>query len=207
MSQVSEEIDLKTEQRKEEKKEELLLVKQASAGNRESFKILVERYQGRAMALALNIMRNRQDAEDVVQESFVKAYLALKTFEMNSSFYTWLYRIVHNMAIDYKRKLQRQSKYEVDTQIETDDGTISFQPAAPAQNQPDRQFSSKEGLVVLKDAFEQLSPDQQEVLRLREFDGCSYKQISKALGVSEGTVMSRIFYARKKLQESIGLLV
>ena len=202
MSQVVSEIDLKVVQ----KKEEQLLIKQAAAGDRESFRVLVERYQSRAMALALNIMRNKQDAEDVVQESFVKAYLALKTFEMTSSFYTWLYRIVHNMAIDYKRKLQRHSKHEIRASVNAESDILEqIQPAAPEQEQPEKQLASKQGVAVLKKAFEGLSVDQQEVLRLREFDGCSYKQISKALGVSEGTVMSRIFYARKKLQETLGV--
>ena len=89
---------------KANQKEELSLVKKAASGDKQAFQVLVERYQARVYYVALNIMKNHEDAEEVLQEAFVKAYFAISKFKGESSFYTWLYRIVRNMAIDVKRK-------------------------------------------------------------------------------------------------------
>lgn len=185
-----------------QKLEEADWVTRASTGDRDAFRLLVERYQSRAMALAFEILRNRSDAEDVVQESFVKAFFALKDFERNSSFYTWLYRIVHNMAIDYRRKIQRRGKNEIDISRQSVDGeSQELQIAGPASLEPERQVSANQEIQRLDRAFQALPLDSREVLRLRELEGCSYKQIARILKITPGTVMSRLFYARKKLQD------
>lgn len=94
--------------RKESQREEKLLVRKSLDGDKDAYRELMERYQDRVYRLAFEVLRNPEDAEDVVQESFVKAYLSLKNFRGQASFYTWLYRIVYNMAIDYKRRITRR---------------------------------------------------------------------------------------------------
>ncbi len=185
------------------KLEEAAWIDRASAGDKDAFRLLVERYQGRAMALAYEILKSRSDAEDVVQESFVKAFFALKDFERNSSFYTWLYRIVHNMAIDYRRKINRRTRNEISANqpVNEESSAPQIQIPAPGQEMPDRQVAAREELLIMNQAFQELPNDHREILRLRELEGFSYQQISRILKITPGTVMSRLFYARKKLQD------
>ena len=180
-----------------DRQQELALVRSTMSGNKDAFRQLVEAYQQRAFRVAYDVLRNQQDAEDVVQESFVKAYLSLHSFKGDSSFYTWLYRIVFNMAIDVKRKITRSGRHVVVDDI----GSLSEEPVSSGVNRPDRQVSGQEELGILAKAMDELSEDQRQVLMLREVDGLSYEEISAALDIKEGTVMSRLFYARKRLHE------
>lgn len=180
------------------------LVKRAINKDRDAYKILVERYQGRAFALAYRILQSREDAEDVVQESFVKAYLSLSSFKGQSSFYTWLYRIVRNMTIDVKRKTSRQSKREVDV------GDVSFERIQESEtlfvkqeSGPEEDLMRKEQRKRIVDALSGISEEHRSVIILREVDGLDYQQIADVTGVSKGTIMSRLHYARKKLQGAL----
>jgi RNA polymerase sigma-70 factor (ECF subfamily) len=184
------------------------LVKRAQEKDREAYRILVERYQSRAYSLAFSILKNKQDAEDVVQESFVKVYLSIGKFKGESSFYTWLYRIVRNMSIDVKRKLNREKTH----QPESDNISIADQAAANAvqSNQtysPDYELLRKEKARRIAEVLNDISEEHRTVIILREVDGMDYKQISQVTGVSKGTIMSRLHYARKKLQQGLADLV
>lgn len=180
------------------------LVAASRKGDRDAYRTLVERYHKRVFSLAFEIMQSREDAEDVTQEAFVKAYLSLRHFKGDSTFYTWLYRIAYNMAIDLRRKHQRRGYRE---SAEYQDDRTGEDNAAPISS--DRftsQFDTmmrKEEQDKIRVAMAGLSEDHRTVIVLREVDGLSYDEIADMLGISKGTVMSRLFYARKRLQKEL----
>lgn len=183
------------------KQEEALLIKDAIAGNDLAFKQLFDRYYHKAYSLAFQIMRNHEDAEEVLQESFVKAYFALKNFQGNSSFYTWLYRIVRNMAIDVKRKLSIRLQAAPN---ESDENRLSSDGEHSALIQgPERILQNKQDIERLKQVLERIKPEQRQILIMREVDGLSYEEIAAQTRLNSGTVMSRLFYARKALESEL----
>jgi len=176
----------------------------AKRGDQDAFRHLVEMYQGRIYALCYGMLQNREEALDVVQESFVKAWKSLKRFKEESSFYTWLYRIASNMCLDYLRKRARRGIHEsldvdlndphqTDKKMTRDVEDESADPVKPID-------SANLGKAI-QWAIRQLPSDQQTVIVLREIEGLSYSEIAKTMKIRVGTVMSRLFYARKKLQE------
>jgi RNA polymerase sigma-70 factor (ECF subfamily) len=184
---------------------DLEVIQRIRDGDTEAFRLLVERYQGRAHRLALRVLRDEEAARDAVQDAFVKAYSALGRFEGRSSFFTWFYRLVMNQCLDAKRrnKSAREQAYEEGGGIELEpeasfnpvpevDG-VSFAPAATLMR--------KELLAHLAAAVEQLPEAARETLLLREVEGLSYAEIAKALGIPKGTVMSRLHYARRQMQK------
>lgn len=189
------------------------LVAATLSGEREAYRTLVERYQGRMMRMALEILKNQEDAEDVVQESFVKAFLSLDKFKGESSFFTWLYRITHNMAVDLQRRQQRRGgqHFEYKEQISVSRDVVPGQneaeseisPAVQNVEGPHEALVRKQTASRLDKAFAELSDEHRAVITLREVDGLDYEEISHALGVPRGTVMSRLFYARKALQRAL----
>jgi RNA polymerase sigma-70 factor (ECF subfamily) len=185
------------------KKQDQELVALTREGNKQAYRMLVERYQSRAYAIAFEILRSREDAQDVVQEAFVKAYLSIKKFEGKASFYTWLYRIVYNLAIDYKRKLSRRGggprEYDEHTS-DSQDGVLRFSAAV---RDPQEALYSKEQALRIQEVLASISEEHRTVVMLREIEGMSYEDIAKTLNISKGTVMSRLHYARKKLQEGL----
>ncbi len=171
------------------------LIRRTLSGKKEAFRTLVERYQDRAYRIAYDLLKSEEDARDIVQESFVKAFLSLDKFRQDSSFYTWFYRIVYNMAIDYKRKLVRRGGDPVEYQEEGMNISGSFSS-----------YSQKPGQDPQKAAIDKqeigLNDEQRATIRLREVDGLSYEEIATVTGVSKGTVMSRLHYARKNLEKA-----
>ena len=175
-------------------------VRRALQGDREGFRALVEAYQGRIFRLVLQVIHSREDAEDIVQESFVKAYLSLNTFKGQSSFYTWLYRIAYNMAIDYQRRSSRRGG----APVELDEVHQTVTPADPGNiDGPQDMLVRKEQAARISKVMGELSEDHRVVITLREIDGLSYDEIAEVTGVSKGTVMSRLHYARKKMQDAL----
>ncbi|MCB0317916.1 MAG: sigma-70 family RNA polymerase sigma factor [Bdellovibrionales bacterium] len=181
--------------------EEKELVRLATAGDKDAFRQLVERYQNRAFTIAFSITKSHEEAEDIVQESFVKAYLSLKKFKGESSFYTWLYRIVYNMSIDATRRKARRGGESLEFDESRDAGEISGQAVVGSVENPQEAYLRNETGNRIQNAINQLSEEHRTVIVLREFDGMSYDEISDVLGISRGTVMSRIHYARKYLQK------
>jgi RNA polymerase sigma-70 factor (ECF subfamily) len=175
------------------------LVERARRGDREAFRVLVERYQRKVAALAVGMLRNREDALDVVQDTFTKAYQSLDKFKGDSSFYTWIYRIGVNLCIDHQR---RESRY-VQATGESDDLGDEVAPPSAEDLERDEPFElarSSEIGVHLVEAINELTPEHRAVILLREVDGLSYEEISQALDCPKGTVMSRLHYARRHLQ-------
>lgn len=170
------------------------LVQRCQAGEPNAFQELVSRYHQKVYMVILGLLRNREDAQEVAQETFFRAYRKINSFQGNSSFYTWIYRIAVNMSIDAQR---RQKRNPLDFHASMDD-------VLEAQNEvakdPFRDVQDKELREKLVQAIDDLTPEHKAVIVLRTIEGRSYKDIGEILGCSEGTVMSRLHYARKKLQ-------
>jgi len=181
------------------------IIARAKAGDHEAFRVLVERYQGRAYRLALRIMGDEDLAQDVVQEAFLKAYGSLGRFEGRSKFYTWLYRLVFNLCIDTKRRDRSLAQVEwseeqaLDVAPEAGAAGIGHPDAAS----PSRELERKELRELMTYAIEALPEDARRTLVLREVDGLSYAEIAQSLGVPKGTVMSRLHYARRRVRAAL----
>jgi RNA polymerase sigma-70 factor (ECF subfamily) len=178
-------------------------IARARSGDHEGFRILVDRYQGRAFRLARRVLRDEETARDAVQEALLKAYASLDRFEGRSSFYTWLYRLVMNQCLDLKRR-DRSNR-----QVDWDDGDPveaagALQPppeVAGVRFAPAAEVMRKELRELVSEAIEQLPGDARQTLLMREVDGLSYAEIAKAQGIPKGTVMSRLHYARRRVRE------
>lgn len=178
------------------------LVLAARKGDRDAFKTLFERYHRRAYALAFGVLRHTDDALDVVQDAFIKAHKYLDKFEGNSSFYTWLYRIVMNLAIDHLRKHRRVKPVELDESRVEADADATLLPRILGGN-PGRALMDKQIRARIDAALEELSDNHRAVLVMRELEGLSYEEMAQAMNCSKGTIMSRLFHARKNMQKRL----
>ena len=181
-------------------------VARARAGDHEAFRVLVERYQTRVFRLALRILRDEELARDAVQETFVKVYGALRKFEGRSGFYTWLYRLAYNQCLDMRRRDRFGSRVSLIEERALEQAANEEIPAAPLQAQlagPGLEYERSELRQLLSDAIATLPEDARNTFVLRDVDGLSYAEIAEVLGIPKGTVMSRLHYARRKLQESL----
>ena len=184
------------------------LVERARKGDRDAFRELVERYQRKIATLALGMLRNREDALDVVQETFTKAFQSLDRFKGDASFYTWAYRIAVNLCIDHQR---REAKMPVASPEPHESADRAVDPVAllvdgAEQGDPFQRTLDSEIAGRLSAAIAELTPEHRAVILLREVDGLSYEEISRVLDCPKGTVMSRLHYARRQLQERLRAL-
>jgi RNA polymerase sigma-70 factor, ECF subfamily len=180
----------------------------ARRGDREAFRTLFERYHRRAYGLAFGVLRHSDDALDVVQDAFIKAHKHLDKFEGTSSFYTWLYRIVMNLAIDHLRKHRRARPVELDESRLPDEAGLDegLLPTLLGGN-PGRALMDKQIRARIDEALGELSDNHRAVLVMRELEGLTYEEMAKAMGCSKGTIMSRLFHARKNMQKRLRDLV
>src|SRR4026207_1371519 len=180
---------------------ELDLVKRCQAGETEAFDELVTRYRTRVFGMIYNMVHSEQDAWDLAQDSFVKAWKSIGRFRGKSSFYTWLYRIVMNVTIDWLRKKQVKgggTEFDDNVQLrEIDPASKTVPRSAPL---PHQRLERVEVRARIDQAIAHLSPAPRAVILMKETEDMQYHEIAEALGCSIGTVMSRLFYARKKLQ-------
>jgi RNA polymerase sigma-70 factor (ECF subfamily) len=180
---------------------ELDLVKQCQTGNTEAFDQLVTRYRTRVFAMIYNMVHNEQDAWDLAQDSFVKAWKSIRRFRGRSSFYTWIYRIVMNVTIDWLRKKQvKGAGAEFNDAIQLKEIEPASRTVPKADPLPHERMEQSEIRARIDNAIAQLSPEHRAVILMKEIEEMQYHEIAEALGCSIGTVMSRLFYARKKLQ-------
>jgi RNA polymerase sigma-70 factor (ECF subfamily) len=174
------------------------LVRMARQGDRGAFQELVERYQRKVYAVLLGMLHDHDAAWETLQETFIKTLRGLDQFKGEASFYTWLYRIAVNLAIDYQRREWRRPVAAVG------EATLEAQAAAEevpaAHEDPFRRVRDREIGARVRAAIEQLTPEHRAVILLREVEGLSYEEISRVMECAKGTVMSRLHYARKKLQ-------
>jgi RNA polymerase sigma-70 factor (ECF subfamily) len=178
------------------------LVERTREGDTEAFERLVSRYRRRILQLALSFVRNERDAEEVVQDAFFRVHLGLTTFRGTSSFYTWLYRIVVNLAIDARRKPHRH-RVGWESIAESANDSRSLELPRINDSDPYEALSRMELNQRISSAMMHLPPYHQAVIIMREIDGMSYQEMAESLRISKGTVMSRLFHARKRLQRSL----
>lgn len=182
------------------------LVRRVQEGDQEAFRTLFERYHRRAYAVAYGVVKNKQDALDVVQDGFVKVHRHIGSFQGTSSFYTWLYRIIMNLAIDHVRRRRNAKGLEYDDRVGRDDDEIAgdgtLLPRILDAN-PGKTVIRRELLARIQGALEELPEYHRAVILLREVEGLSYEEMAEVLDVPKGTIMSRLFHARKKMQAAL----
>ena len=188
-----------------EAEEDRGLIAKAQQGDTVAFRKLVERHQHRAFAIALSLVRDETDARELVQDAFLRVFKGLNSFQGGSSFFTWLYRIITNLSIDLIRKPGRQlvdideSRFESDESQEAEFPLLSrVDGSDPADVVRRREIAGR-----LQAALEALPPYHRGVIVMREIEGLSYEEMAQAMGVSKGTIMSRLFHARQKLQKAL----
>ncbi len=191
----------------QEQVDEKELVRLAKEGDQEAFRQLFERHNRRAYALALGVVKNPDDALDVVQDAFIKAHRYLPKFEGTSSFYTWLYRIVMNLGIDHLRKKKRAKQVDFNDAISHIEaggggGEDSLLPKILGSD-PGKALIRREIREQISTAMAQLSDNHRAVLTMRELEGMSYEEMAETMKCSKGTIMSRLFHARKNMQEQL----
>jgi len=182
--------------------DDLELVRRSQKGDQEAFSELVTRFQKRVYHLVYGMLGNREDALDVTQEAFIKAYRGLQGFRGGGGFYTWLYRIAYNLSIDFRRKEWKKVNVEYEDHLNHSDEHAVMAGPSPAFH-PGKDAARKELNRVIMDAIQELPEQHRAVILLREVEGLSYDEIAKTLKVRKGTVMSRLHYARQRLQETL----
>jgi RNA polymerase sigma-70 factor (ECF subfamily) len=178
------------------------LVARARQGDTASFSTLLRRYEGKIFRLAMNITQNREDAEDVLQESFLKAYEHLDQFLGNSKFYTWIVRIAVNQALMKLRKRRSDRAVSLDEQIDTGEDTVVREIAAWDPD-PEQRYSQDELHTILTSVIDELAPIYRTVFTLRDVEGLSTEETAEALDLSVPAVKSRLLRARLQLRDKL----
>lgn len=182
---------------------DLELVERARSGDTRAFDELVGKYTPRLYGLVYHMTSNREDTNDILQDVFAKSYRALRRFRGKSSFYTWIYSIATNMTLNFLKKRNRRrtmSLDDVDLSIENDRDFIE----ATSKSDPVREANISELQERLNIAMQQLSVDHRAVVTMFDIQGMPHAEIARILGISEGTVRSRLFYAHRQLQSFLG---
>jgi RNA polymerase sigma-70 factor, ECF subfamily len=182
--------------------DESTLVLQAREGDARAFGELVRRYEGKIFRLAQHITQNREDAEDVLQETFLKAYEHLEQFKGDSKFYTWIVRIAVNQALMKLRRRKTDKSVSLDETIDTGEDTITREIAAWDED-PEQRFSREELGEILDTAVKSLEPPYRSVFVLRDIEDLSTEETAEALNLSVPAVKSRLLRARLQLREKL----
>jgi RNA polymerase sigma-70 factor, ECF subfamily len=182
--------------------DESALVAQAKAGDQSAFSELVNRYERKIYRLAKNITRNDEDAEDVLQDAFLKAYTHLDNFKGDSKFYTWIVRIAVNEALMWLRKRKTDRSVPLDEPVDLGEETVAREIAVWEDN-PEQQYSQEEWRRILDEAIESLKPDFRTVFVLRDIEELSTEETAETLGISVPAVKSRLLRARLALRERL----
>jgi len=199
------------ELRAREAEEDRGLIAKAQAGDTAAFRSLVERHQRRAYAIAYSLVRDEHDARELVQDAFLRVFKGLGTFQNNSSFFTWLYRIVTNLSIDLMRKPGRSPGGGLglsdlggkgDGDPESDGVDFPLLSRIDGSDPVDV-LRRREIAARIQSALDALPPYHRSVIVMREVEGLSYDEMAHVMGVSKGTIMSRLFHARQKLQRAL----
>jgi RNA polymerase sigma-70 factor (ECF subfamily) len=182
--------------------DEAAIVAQARLGDAKAFTDLLRRYEGKIFRLAQHITQNREDAEDVLQEAFLKAYEHLDQFQGQSKFYTWIVRIAVNQALMKLRKRKSDRSVSLDETIDTGEDTVAREIAAWDEN-PEQQYSREEINEILSSAIDGLAPIYRAVFVLRDVDDLSTEETAEALELSVPAVKSRLLRARLQLRDKL----
>ncbi len=179
------------------REQEAAIVRKVLGGDANAFETLVLEYEKNVYNIALRMTGNSEDAADMTQEAFIKAYNSLQSFRGDSKFSVWLYRIVSNVCLDFLRSKNRRPT--VSLSVEDDDGEDTQLDVADESQSPELLLDRKLTRESVRRGLDSLPPDYRQILLLREIQGLSYDEIAQALGLEVGTVKSRIFRARKRL--------
>jgi RNA polymerase sigma-70 factor (ECF subfamily) len=181
---------------------EKLLIKKSQSGDVESFELLISSYDKRAYNIAYRVMGNEEDAKDMAQEAMLRVFRSLKDFKGQSSFSTWLYRIVTNVCLDELRRRKNDKYVSLDSTIQTDSGEMHMELCSDRET-PESVYEQVEQREVIKNAIRELNEEYRSVIVLRDIQGFSYEEISNILDCSLGTVKSRINRARTMLRDKL----
>lgn len=181
----------------QDRTEEQVLVMRSQRGEQAAFRVLVERYQKLVYTLALRMVSNPADAEDVAQEAFLSAWKGLPKFRMDAKFSTWLYRLTVNAATDLLRRRQKEQAHQ---SLEDEEQPVQIPDDAPG---PEEQAQAAERRAVLQRAIDSLTENHRKILLLREVNGLDYQEIGQVLELTPGTVKSRLARARRELREKL----
>ena len=195
-------MDLK----KSNKDKDLVLVRRAKRGDYKAFDLLVLKYQSRIAGLALTFVKDRHLAEDIAQESFIKAFKSLESFREESAFYTWLYRIAANTSKNYLTSKKRKKEYSESEILSSEEASVDIFDI-PGGDSPEEILAANNLREMIFESLSNLPEDIRTAISLREFEGLSYEEISEVLGCPIGTVRSRIFRGREIIQEKISPLL
>lgn len=185
--------------------DEAATIRAAQSGDAEAFERLVRSYDQQVLGLAMNLLRNPDDARDVYQETFLRVYRNLPSFRFDCQFSTWLYRIAANLCLDQLRK-RRVRRTESST-VETDEGTVDRLEAIPEsrpQGDPQRAALNGELRASIESALESLTPRERLVFELRHFQGMRLREIGETLGSSEEAAKNCLFRATQKMRQALG---
>ena len=178
---------------------DLSLVRRVKKGDFRAFDLLVLKYQSRVIATAFKYVKERQLAEDIAQEAFIKSYKSIDSFREESSFYTWVYRIAVNTAKNYLVSANRRDEIVISDLSEDD----SFYPEKSDVDSPQDLLKASELRDLIFETLSALGEETRTALSLREFDGLSYEQIAEIVKCPVGTVRSRIFRGREMLEDVV----
>lgn len=181
-------------------------VARACAGETEAFRVLVDRYSRKVFRLAYRMTRNEQDAEDVVQETFLRAYRRLRQFESRSSFGTWIFRIAVNVALDLTRKLGRYEQVEQPMGSD-EDGAERIAQLPAAEPAPDRILLSGELKHKMESVLAEMSPQVRAAFVMRHYEGMPIEEIGSVLGLKASATKNSIYRAVQKLRKELEPLV
>ena len=176
--------------------EDEMLVAQFQAGRLDAFDDLMKRYKGQIYAYLLRSVKNYEDAEELTIEVFFKVYRALDTWKPQARFSTWLYKIAHNLSIDFHRAKSRRHTYSLDDE----EFSVDEPTAVDLWSNPEWELEEKDRHRVIREAVDQLSPKQKAVFMLNRYQGLQIKEITEVLGMAEGTVKIHLHRAVRKLQ-------
>ena len=177
---------------------ELDIINEILSGDTDAFEILVEETQSKVYSLALRMTNNQEDARDMAQEAFIRAFNSLSSFRGDSRFSVWMYRLTSNICLDFLRQKKRKPADSLTMDINDDEQDKQFEIPDIRYN-PETELERRELRVLINQGLLELSPDYRQILILREINGLSYEEIADVLKLEPGTVKSRIFRARKKL--------
>ncbi len=205
MNEQKERIETRKERQVKSRGEDSVLIRDAIAGDQRAFTQLQKKYHPAIANLIRRMLRNSDDVEDLVQETFVKAFKAIESFNHDYAFSTWLYKIASNHCIDFLRK-RRLKTFSIDQPIETRDGEMRYELADESWT-PDGDIQNREKLRILHKAIEELPEKYKRVIKLRHEEELDYQEIADKLGLPLGTVKAHLFRARallfKKLKNKV----
>jgi RNA polymerase sigma-70 factor (ECF subfamily) len=187
--------------------DDFTLVQRVRTGDQRAFKLLVERYQRKVYGVALGMLKDKEEARDIAQEAFIKVYRYVEYFKGDASFYTWLYRITVNICIDSMRrkgsKGNEHLEFDESLQLDTAEANLGALGTRLGTN-PQKSALRRELAERITAAIAQIPEAHRQILLLREVEGMSYEDIARTLEIPKGTVMSRLFHARLKMQKILG---